>query len=45
MFKLVIFKNLKEDKIVKEKDIEGKFKFGDVVGFWEGDDFVGFVIF
>lgn len=43
--KPVISKNLKEEKTVKEKDMEARSRPGDVVGCWEGDDFAGFVTF
>ena len=43
--KPVVSKNLKEDKTVKEKDMEGKPRPGDVVGCREVDDFAGFVTF
>ena len=42
--KPVVSKNLKEDKTVKEKDMEGKPRPGDVVGCREVDDFAVFLL-
>lgn len=41
--KPIVSKNLKEEKTVKEKEMEGKLRPGDLVGCLEDDDFASFV--
>lgn len=43
MSKPIVSKNLKEEKTVKEKELEGRLRPGDLVGCLEGDDFASFV--
>lgn len=43
--KPIVSKNLKEEKTVKEKEMEGKLRPGDLVGCLEDDDFASFVTF